>query len=236
MTAQEIWEQEGLSMLYVVSEEIYKDGEIIIEEGSSGDWIYVVQSGTVEISKTMRGKKFVVTMLGPGEFFGELGFLGDVTRTATARAVGETSVGIIDRGSLDKEYNKLSSDFRAILVGVVKRFKEMSDRTIEVSSRKEPRTKKTLSLTYKDKQSFCDGYTENVGEGGLFIKTENPLEPGEEFLLKLQLPHLSDPMEIKCEVVWTRKQEEREYPNGMGVKFIEITKEDNQSLKQYLNP
>jgi uncharacterized protein (TIGR02266 family) len=224
-------------MFYVVSEETYQDGEIIIEEGSSGDWVYVVQSGTVEITKTIGGKKFVVTVLGPGEVFGELGFLGGVARIATARAVGETCVGIVDRSFLDGEFNKLSSDFRAILVDVVKRFKEMANRAVEFSSRKEIRAQEPLSMTYKDKESFVDAYTENLGEGGLFIRTENPLEHGEQFLLKLQLPGLSEPMPIKCEVAWTRKQgEDTEYPNGMGVKFIEITKGDKQALKQYLNP
>jgi len=224
-------------MFYIASEEAYQDGEIIIEEGGSGDWVYVVLSGTVEISKRIGGKTFIVTMLGQGEVFGELGFLGGARRTATARAIGETSVGIIDRAFLDEEFNRLSSDFRAILLAVVKRFREMVDRTIEFSLRKEIRVEKTLSLNYKDKQSFVDAYTENVSNGGLFITTENPFEQGEQFLLELQLPGLSDSMKIKCEVAWARKQgEETDDPNGMGVKFVEITKRDNQTLKQYLNP
>lgn len=112
-------------MFYVVSEETYQDGEVIIEEGTSGDWVYVVQTGSVEISKTIQGKKFILAMLGPGEVFGELGFLGNVTRTATARAAGETSVGLIDRAMLDSQFNKLSSEFRTILTAVVQRFKQM---------------------------------------------------------------------------------------------------------------
>jgi CRP-like cAMP-binding protein len=82
-------------MLDVVSEETYQDGEIIIEEGTSGDWVYIVQEGRVEISKMIGGKKFVMTTLGPGEVFGELSFLGGVERTATVRAIGATSVGVI---------------------------------------------------------------------------------------------------------------------------------------------
>ncbi len=224
-------------MFYIASEEDYQDGEIIIEEGTSGDWVYVVQSGKVEISKKIGGKKLVVSMLGPGEVFGELGFLGGGTRTATVRAIGEASIGIVDRAFLDKEFNRVSSEFRAILVAVVKRFKQMADRTIEISSRQETRVQKTLSLSYEDKESFVVAYTENVSVGGLFIKTDNPLEPGEQFVLKLQLPGLTDPMKIKCEVAWARKQGgETDDPNGMGVKFVEITNKDNQALKQYLNP
>jgi uncharacterized protein (TIGR02266 family) len=223
-------------MLDVVSEETYQDGEIIIEEGTSGDWVYIVQEGRVEISKMIGGKKFVMTTLGPGEVFGELSFLGGVERTATVRAIGATSVGVIDRNFLDQEFNKLSSEFRTILVAVVKRFKQMADRTAGFSSRQETRTQKTLSVSYEDKESFVDAYTENLSDGGLFVSTRNPLKQGEQFLLTLQLPDFPDPMKIKCEVVWARAEgEETDSPNGMGVKFIEITQEDKETLKQYLN-
>ncbi|MBW2170500.1 MAG: TIGR02266 family protein [Deltaproteobacteria bacterium] len=224
-------------MLITASEEFYQDGDIIIEEGSSGDWVYVVNSGTVEISKTIDGKKYIVARLGPGEVFGELGFLGSVPRTATARAIGETSVGILDRTYLDTEYNRLSSEFRTVLSALVKRFKQMNDRAVEYTSRKEFRTQKTLSLNYADRAAFVDAHTENVGTRGLFIRTDNPFEEGEQFLLELVLPGLPNTMEIKCEVVWARKQgEEPGQANGMGVKFVEITEEDEQTLKDYLSP
>ena len=220
----------------IASEETYQDGQIIIEEGSSGDWVYVVVSGAVEISKMIGGKKYVIEQLEPGEIIGELGFLGNITRTATARAVGETTVGIIDREFLDQEFNKLSSDFRHILTTVVGRFTKMLSRTSAFSSRKEIRVLDTLALRYKDKDAFVKAFTGNVSSGGLFIKTENPLEKGKEFLLKLQLPGLTDPMLIKCEVAWAKKDAEKEgdSPAGMGIKFIEISKKDHQTLKQYL--
>jgi uncharacterized protein (TIGR02266 family) len=213
-------------MFNIASEETYHDGQIIIKEGTTGDWVYVILSGTVEISKTVGGNKFVIELLQPNEIFGELGFLGGVTRTATARAIGETTVGVIDRAFLDQEFNKLTSDFRTILVTLVERFKKMIDRTHESSSRKEIRVLKTLSLKYKDKGAFVDAYTGNLTSGGLSIRTENPLKQGEHFLLKLQLPGLSDPMRIKCEVTWSRKKAEEmdDSPTGMGVAFIEITK------------
>jgi CRP/FNR family transcriptional regulator len=220
----------------IASQETYQDGEIIIEEGTLGDWVYMIQSGKVEISKMIGGKRVLLTTLGPGEFFGELGFLGDNTRTATALAIGETSLGIIDRASLEKEFSKLSPDFKAILVAVAERYKQMIDRTIKFASREEIRTQKTLSLSYQDKKSFVEAYTENVSDRGLFIRTENPLGQGARFLLNLQLPGLSDPMQIKCEVAWTREERETaDYPTGMGVRFLEMTKEDNRSLKEYLS-
>ena len=223
-------------MLNIASEETYQDGQTIIEEGTKGDWVYVIMSGTVEISKTVEGKKFVIELLQPDEVFGELAFLGGITRTATARAIGETTVGVVDRAFLDREFNKLPSEFRAILVAVVQRFKKLIDQSSSFSSHKEIGVLQTLSLTYKDKKAFANAYTGDISSGGLFIRTENPLEKGEHFLLKLQLPGLPDPMRIKCEVSLSRKKGETadDSPAGMGITFIEMAKKDNQKLRLYL--
>ena len=223
-------------MFTLVSEETYSDGQTIFNEDSSGDWVYLVLSGSVEISKTIGGKKFVLEVLKEGEVFGELSFIGGIKRTANVTAVGATIVGIIDRDALDQEFNKLSSDFRSILVTVVKRFKNMIDRVIEFSVRAEPRIPKTLSVNYKDQQSFLKAYTGNISNGGLFIKTNNPPPQGEQFFLKLQLPSLSEPLNIKCEVAWTYKQKEGDdnRPSGMGLKFLEMSKKDRNTLHTYI--
>jgi len=222
-------------MYPIATKETYKDGQIIFREGTYGDWIYVVVSGSVEISKTIGGKKSIITVLEPDEVFGELGYLGNVKRTATVQSIGETILGVIDRAFLDKEFNKLSGYFRAILVAVVKRFRNLIDRTCEFSSRKEARVQKSLSVMFKDRQSFIKAYTGNISRGGLFIRTERPLKEGEQFLLKLQLPDLPDPIKVNCEVSWAREQSETEKrPPGMGVKFCKMTKRDNQILNQYV--
>ncbi|MFC1822963.1 TIGR02266 family protein [Thermodesulfobacteriota bacterium] len=223
-------------MFSIASEETHPDGKIIFQEGSSGDWVYVILAGSVEISKTVAGKKCVMAMLKKGEVFGELSFLGNITRTATACAVGETTLGVIDRSSLDTEFNNLSSDFRTILVSTVNRFKMMIDRASDFSDRSAPRIAKTLSLNFKDGHAFIKAYTGDISNGGLFIKTAKPLKQGEQFLLKLQLPGLSEPMKIKSEVAWARTQKEGEEkaPAGMGVKFCEMEQKDREIIKQFL--
>ena len=112
----------------IASEEKFEDGEIILEEGKSGDWVCIILEGSVEVSKTVRGGKFILGKLGRGEIFGELALLGAVKRTATVRAIGETTIGIIDREFLDKELNKMSSDLRTIVVSAAQRFKKVIDR------------------------------------------------------------------------------------------------------------
>ncbi len=222
---------------YLASEETHDNGHIIFEEGSSGDWVYVILSGSVEISKMDKGKKVVIEVLEKDEIFGELSFLGGIKRSATARAVGETTIGVIDRDYLDQQFNTLSSDFRSILVSLVKRFKKMSDKTFtSPPSTASPAQHKTLSLSYKDGKAFARSYASNVKPGGLFISTSKPLNQGEKFFLKLQLPGFSEPMRILCEVssVKTQTGGTDKGPSGMVVRFSKISEKDLKTINQYL--
>ena len=117
-------------MFQVASYETFQDGEVIFQEGTHGDWIYVIEEGSVEISKKIKGKRMVVEVLPKGEIFGELAFIARMPRTATATAVGETTVGIIDRDYFDQEFNKLPADFRKIFNTVAMRLKKATDAII----------------------------------------------------------------------------------------------------------
>lgn len=123
-------------MLDLAAKETYEDGQVILEEGSAANWMYVVLSGTVEISKKVGEKKVVLQMLQKDEVFGELVFLGDTERTATARAVGKTTVGVIEHEFLTAELNKLSPQFRFILLGIIKKLKRTTDVTCRLLAEK----------------------------------------------------------------------------------------------------
>ncbi len=223
-------------MYHIASEETYQHGEVIFKEGSSGDWVYVVQAGKVEISKTIKNNKYVIEVLGPGDIFGEIAFIGGMGRITTAEAVGETTIGVIDREFLDREFNKLSEDFRLILVAVAHRVKKMSQRVSDFTARKDARISKILPVMFKFGDTLIKGHLANMSTWGLFIKTDNPLEPGHKFSLKLNLPGVSETLKLKCEVVWARKQAEGEHrPQGMGIKFRDIDMQDYRILKDYIS-
>jgi CRP-like cAMP-binding protein len=214
-------------------DETFNDGEIIFKEGSGGDWVYLILSGSVAISKKIGGKTYDLGLLGRDDVFGEFAYFGDVERTATARAVGRTTVSIINRADLDIEFNGLSDEFRAIVVNMVKKSIDLIDKISEIALQLENRATKTLSLTYKDRDSFIRAYN---GTGVLYIRTEKPLTKGEKILIKLQLPGIQKPFKINSEVAWARKQEEdpNNRPSGMGVKFCGLTEKDDFVLKRFL--
>jgi uncharacterized protein (TIGR02266 family) len=218
----------------ITHEESYHDGQTIFEEGNSGDWVYVVLSGAVEVSKRVDGSRFVLSVIQPGEVLGELALVGAVKRTATTRAMGQTKLGIIDRELLDKDFNKLSSDFRNVLVVMVTRFVKMLDRSREFAVRSDERVTKTIALKFQNRQSFVNAYSANISSSGLFIKTDSPLPVGEPLSLQIEIPDVAEALKFRCEVVWTREKAEDNKPAGMGVKFCETSEKDSQILKQFI--
>jgi putative ABC transport system ATP-binding protein len=66
-------------------------GEMLFRQGDPSDLVYLVQSGEVEILRERDdGAEEKVTVIGPGQYFGELGPLLNLPRSASARAIGPT--------------------------------------------------------------------------------------------------------------------------------------------------
>ncbi len=64
-----------------------KRGEVLFEQGTMGDSIYLVVEGEIEMVRVMSsGDEEVLKVAGPGDYFGELGPLFALPRTATAKA------------------------------------------------------------------------------------------------------------------------------------------------------
>jgi len=59
-------------------------GSVLFEEGQPGDYMYVVQTGEVEIRRQVGETERVLAILPPGEFFGEMAILNGRPRSATA--------------------------------------------------------------------------------------------------------------------------------------------------------
>ncbi len=79
-------------------------------------------------------------------------------------------------------------------------------------------------------------FSEDFGEEGLFIRTSNPFELGEKFLLRLQDAHGADPVEVPCKVIWTNKygMENKHLSRGMGVKFLNLRPQDREKVREYI--
>ena len=73
-------------------------GELIVEEGRTGNGLYAIITGNVEAVKALgTEQERTVNRLGSGEVFGEMALLGEWPRTATVRAINEVECLGIDR-------------------------------------------------------------------------------------------------------------------------------------------
>ncbi|MCH8280994.1 MAG: cyclic nucleotide-binding domain-containing protein [Chloroflexi bacterium] len=73
-------------------------GELIVEEGRTGNGMYAIISGNVEAVKALgTEQERILNRLGTGEVFGEMALLGEWPRTASVRAVDEVECLGIDR-------------------------------------------------------------------------------------------------------------------------------------------
>jgi MFS family permease len=78
--------------------ERFAPGQTIILEGDTGDTLYLIKAGNVDISHQSAGQNEVaLSTLSRGDYFGEIALLHDVPRTATCRAVDAVELYTLHR-------------------------------------------------------------------------------------------------------------------------------------------
>ncbi len=87
-------------LLNVAQIQTFHAGEIIFKEGSTGDELYLILSGTLEVLKSTDSSDFVVTEMTEKSHFGELSFLDGSPRSATIRAKTDVSVYILEKKAI----------------------------------------------------------------------------------------------------------------------------------------
>jgi CRP-like cAMP-binding protein len=81
----------------------HNDGDRVIKQGTDGRSMYLVVSGQLEVVRVDTDGDHVVATLGPGEVFGEIGYVQATRRTADVRARGAVSVLRFDHERMEKD-------------------------------------------------------------------------------------------------------------------------------------
>ncbi len=74
-----------------------KKGDVIFQDGNSGQTMFIILEGQVEISKILGDQKTILAKLGVGSIFGEMAILDNQPRSATATATTNGVVLAISR-------------------------------------------------------------------------------------------------------------------------------------------
>jgi type IV pilus assembly protein PilZ len=109
------------------------------------------------------------------------------------------------------------------------------ENNLRTSERKEVK----IPLEITPVHIFTESQILNISKGGVFITTPRPLPTDTEIEVEFLLPKVSKKIRVKGKVKWSIDQ--NQMPNGkpgivpgMGVKFIQISKESLKEILKYI--
>jgi CRP-like cAMP-binding protein len=105
----------------------YEDGQVIIEEGTSGTEIYKLYQTEGGLDVLKKGVRIGIISK-PGEYFGEMSFILNEPRSATIRSIGKSVVEVIPvhDGGLERLINENPEVANRIITTLAERLKKMN--------------------------------------------------------------------------------------------------------------
>ena len=141
-------------------------GDVLFREGDPGEQMYVIQSGTVRITKNVAGADRVIAILGPGEFLGELAILNDKPRVATATVVTDMRCLVIEAKTLESMVTRSGEIAMRLIKKLAKRI-DAADALIELLMHRDPKARLMLALS-----RHADAFGETTS-AGIRIRTSS---------------------------------------------------------------
>ena len=77
-------------------------GETIMRRGEKGSWLYFLVKGKLVVYRDRPDPDDEINVITPGELFGEMAVVDSAPRSASAVAVGNTELLVIDRAEFDR--------------------------------------------------------------------------------------------------------------------------------------
>ena len=125
----ELDDKELTSLAAVAKPRKYAKDEVVFHASEPGDVFCLIQSGAVKVTMiSPEGKEIILSMLGPGEFFGEMALLDDQPRSATVVATEPLEVLTIFRHDFLQALAENFSMAKKILAELSRRLRHASYR------------------------------------------------------------------------------------------------------------
>jgi len=118
-------------------------------------------------------------------------------------------------------------------------FMDTSRKFLQVRERSAQRFAVRLPIIYGAiPGEFHDDYSVDLNTEGMFLATEHPLTAETLLYMEFILPVSERVVRCKAKVAWVNSPESRrkaELPVGMGVQFLDLTPDDMDAIRNYLN-
>lgn len=106
----------------------YRRGDIIFQKDDPGHSLFIVARGSVRIYvPSTQGADLTLAVMGPGQFFGDLSLLDGRPRSASAAALGDTHVVVLERSDFVAVIRTRPAAVMSVLAVVVRRLRETDE-------------------------------------------------------------------------------------------------------------
>ena len=103
-------------------------GDVLFREGEPGDRLYVIAQGKIKLGRrSSDGRENLLSVLGPGEMFGELSLFDPGPRTATASSVADSIVYELRHAALVTWVNEHPSVATYLLGALARRLRRTNE-------------------------------------------------------------------------------------------------------------
>jgi type IV pilus assembly protein PilZ len=112
----------------------------------------------------------------------------------------------------------------------VQRFPE-DRKSARAERRRSERIEFMVRVDYKTVDELFSEFARNINEGGMFVETDTPPEPGSPVALQFRIPGSDEPIAVMGRVVRTTAGNPEE-PPGMGIEFENLDAQSRELINQ----
>ncbi|CAI2716887.1 Crp/Fnr family transcriptional regulator [Nitrospina watsonii] len=105
----------------------YADGDVIVSEGIVSNNAFIIIEGKVNVTKKVDKKGVLINTLKAGDVFGEMGLISQTVRSASVVAVGNVTIGVIEKEQFNLLVEQLPDDVRLVVKALVDRLRFTSE-------------------------------------------------------------------------------------------------------------
>jgi CRP-like cAMP-binding protein len=102
----------------------FKKNEVIFDDQDEGNEMYFIDTGRIKIVKKVGDTEGILAILNAGDFFGEMALITGNKRTATASALTDCKLRIMDKKTFDSNLENDKAFMKNMLETLAHRLEE----------------------------------------------------------------------------------------------------------------
>ncbi len=154
---------------------VYKNGEIIFNEGELGGSVYLIQSGKVRVFRQRGDLSVDLAVCNTGEILGTMSLIGNTKRMASAMAVGKVECKVVTASAISEMDGQVPKWYQALYKDILFRLKDIDHRYVEAQIKLDQISENYVSMELGAARFIAllpllfEQYKENSNEGELLM-------------------------------------------------------------------